>query len=615
MDTKIAAALGLYGGSTMEGRTYHPFSNRTSIICTIKELTVERCGGSLIPLVEAGMNIARFNLAKIKEDDQETWDWLKKQVRELREYEKESGVPIGVIMDLGGPKLRIGDVRPEFRDETGTRIPLARGHKITLTLRDVMGDKECLSIVGDIKRMPRIRTDTPQFILLGDDAYPLRILRREDEYTLVCEAASEIEVHATDGVTFFDIDLGESKDDIGLEDFPFKDLHDLEKALDLSTDMIGVSFASPALMHRVANAVKDHALRMEREKLGADVPETYLVAKIETPSASMDRNIRGILEVPETAAVMVARGDLAVAVTTLAVPAVQARIINLATLYGKPAIVATGLLGSAVDKDEPDIDRSAASDIFNALVSGADALMLGTETSRGKEPVGTTQMLRNMIIEAEARIYSHESSASMSAASCCPLLRQEKLEPQRGYNVEEDFTDVRVDYGICQPAIDIASRLGAGIIASTATTGRNVRNLSRTKPSQLILAITTNRKVARRLLLCRGVFPVVAEYNGPLRDVPNLHEPVEFVRAVRLAVEKLKASKKEIIDTLRDNFREHGQNVTDSLLSANLAAIGFDPDLEDLDTTVIGVMRADFTEVGMETQTIPNTIHILTLPS
>lgn len=619
-DIEVVGALGFYRDRIKE-RSRDPFRNRTSIICTVRKNTIQRVG-SIAKLVEAGMNIARFNMAKIKQADEGTWSWVEKQIQELRAYEGQKGVLVGVMMDLGGPKLRIGYVDSEqYPDpdlEGGTQIIIESNHEVFLKLQkneeEISGSPECLWITGYIKSLPRLKTDGSQVVLVSDRGYVFRVVKQPDEYTLLCKTDHEVRVHAEDAINFTGIDLATMKDQIGLEDFPLKDAHDLKKAWDLETDIISVSFASPGLIDRVYHTLEQYARETAsgeaRSKKSSQVRNICLVAKIETPSAV--EKIDRILEMRQTSGVMIARGDLALAVSSFSIPYAQTTILQRAIEYGKPAIVATGLLPGIVDLKEPTIARGEAMDIFSAVVSGADALLLSEETTQAENPKESIQILRNMIVKAEAVLYSTKHGDVVKSTAHSSGLPAGMLRPER----EETTQSIEIDSATCRPAIEIAERCKAALIAVTATTGRTARILARYKPRQFIIGLTTRWEVARQLLLSRGVFPVVVSFGNLKRETPlDLHSPEDFVHAVKIAVDHLRASRAEMISQIEKAISgDEDYRVSDEILATHLGTIGLDLSAKKMGRGVaIGIMRANFTKSGIEKGLFPNTIHILNL--
>src|SRR6476619_2800360 len=331
---------------------------RAKIVCTLGPATssAER----LQELVAAGMDVARLNLSHGSYEDHE------KVYLEVRRASDESGRAVGVLVDLQGPKIRTG----RFADGP---VTLENGDRFTITVEDVLGDQD---------RVSTTYKGLPGDVTVGD-----RLLIDDGKVAL-----QAVEVTGTDVVTEV-IEGGVVSNNKGINlpgvavsvpALSEKDEADLRWALHLQADMVALSFV------RSAKDIADVHRIMDEEGLRLPV-----IAKIEKPQAA--DNLQEIIEVFD--GVMVARGDLGVELPLEQVPLVQKRAIEIARRNAKPVIVATQVLESMIENSRP--TRAEASDAANAVLDGADALMLSGETSVGAWPIETVKTMAKIIENTE----------------------------------------------------------------------------------------------------------------------------------------------------------------------------------------------------------------------
>lgn len=306
------------------------------------------------------MNVARLNFSHgVHADHQQNYDWV-------REASAVTGEPVGVLADLQGPKIRLG-----LFEEGKTYW--ADGEEIRITVDDVMGTHDRVSTTY----RQLARDAKPGDRLLVDDGKVGLVCKAVEGNDVVCEVTEGGPVSNNKGVSLPGMD-------ISVPALSAKDIDDLRFALNMGADVIALSFVrSPAdieLVHEIMDEV------------GRRVP---VIAKLEKPEA-VDALEPIILAFD---AVMVARGDLGVEVPLEEVPLVQKRAIQIARENAKPVIVATQMLDSMIENSRP--TRAEASDVANAVLDGADAVMLSGETSVGKYPVTTVKTMSRIVIAAE----------------------------------------------------------------------------------------------------------------------------------------------------------------------------------------------------------------------
>ncbi|MGK5533454.1 pyruvate kinase [Streptomyces sp. URMC 129] len=437
---------------------------RSKIVCTLGPAVDSF--EQLKALIEAGMNVARFNFSHGTHAEHE------ERYHRLRKASEECGVAVGVLADLQGPKIRL---------ETFAAGPveLKRGDEFTITTEDVAGDR---SICGTTyKGLP------------GDVA--------KGETILINDGNVSLQVTEVDGprVRTIVIEGGVISDHKGINlpgvavNVPAlseKDIEDLEFALRLGVDMVALSFV------RDANDVRDVHRVMDR--VGRRVP---VIAKVEKPQA-VDNMEQVVLAFD---GVMVARGDLAVEYPLERVPMVQKRLIEMCRRNAKPVIVATQMMESMITNSRP--TRAEASDVANAILDGADAVMLSAESSVGRYPLETVKTMSKIVVAAEKELLSRGLQ---------PLVPGKKPRTQGG--------------SVARAAAEMADFLDGKALVAFTKSGDTARRLSRYRAVQPILAFTSEPATANQLTLSWGVETFV---------VPHVNHTDEMVELVDAELSKL----------------------------------------------------------------------------
>ncbi|MCN9240179.1 pyruvate kinase [Streptomyces sp. RY43-2] len=414
---------------------------RSKIVCTLGPAVDSH--EMLVALIEAGMNVARFNFSHgSHEEHQGRYD-------RVRGASAETGRAVGVLADLQGPKIRL---------ETFAEGPveLVRGDEFVITTEDVPGDK---SICGTTyKGLPGDVSKGDQ-VLINDGNVELKVLDVD---------GPRVRTTVVEGGIISDhkgINLPGAA--VNVPALSEKDIDDLRFALRMGCDMVALSFV------RNADDVKDVHRVMDEE--GRRVP---VIAKVEKPQAVA--NMRDVVMAFD--GVMVARGDLAVEYPLEKVPMVQKRLIELCRRNAKPVIVATQMMESMITNSRP--TRAEASDVANAILDGADAVMLSAESSVGAYPVETVRTMSKIVAAAEEELLSKGLQ---------PLVPGKKPRTQGG--------------SVARAACEIADFLGGkGLVAFTKS-GDTARRLSRYRATQPVLAFTTDESTRNQLTLSWGVEP------------------------------------------------------------------------------------------------------------
>jgi pyruvate kinase len=428
-------------------------SRRGKIVCTLGPAT--QSDELILALVEAGMDVARLNFSHGDYADH------KAAYERVRAASDTTGRAVGVLADLQGPKIRLG------RFATGPTY-WADGETVRITVADCEGSHD--------------RVSTTYKRLAEDAAVGDRVLVDDGKVGLVVDAIEGDDVVCTvvEGGSVSN-NKGMSLPGMKVSAPPLseKDIADLTFAVDLGVDIVALSFVrSPAdveLVHEVM------------DRLGRRVP---VIAKLEKPEA-VD-NLEAIVLAFD--GIMVARGDLGVELPLEEVPLVQKRAIQMARENAKPVIVATQMLDSMIENSRP--TRAEASDVANAVLDGADALMLSGETSVGKYPLAAVRTMSSIVCVVE------ENSTAAPPLTHVPRTK-------RGV--------------ISYAARDIGERLDARALVAFTQSGDTVRRLARLHTPLPLLAFTAWPEVRSQLAMTWGtetfIVPMMKSTDGMIREV------------------------------------------------------------------------------------------------
>jgi len=395
-------------------------------------------------LFEAGVDVFRINMSHTSHE------MLTRMQKDLRALSETVGRPVGILVDLQGPKIRLGTL------EGGRRL-LKEGEKVRLVLGETATAPEDIPIPH-----PEIFQAVKQkhALLIDDGKVRLRLLKKADTFAeAVVEVAGEIRDRK--GVNMPDTLLPVSA-------MTPKDRRDLDVALSLGVDWIALSFVQRP--EDVADLKKIVAGR------------AGVLAKIEKPKAL--ESLDGILEMSD--ALMVARGDLGVEMPLEAVPGLQKRITRAARKAGKPVVVATQMLESMIASPMP--TRAEVSDVATAVYEGADAVMLSAESASGAWPVEAVQTMDRIATEVEQD----------------PLYRS-IIESQRTVP-EETTADA-----IMAAVHEVTQTISARAIICWTQTGSTALRAARERSAAPIIAVTSGIDIARRLTLVWGLHCIVSE--------------------------------------------------------------------------------------------------------
>ncbi|MEE1620163.1 pyruvate kinase [Zafaria sp. Z1313] len=395
--------------------------------------------------LKAGVDVARLNMSHGE------YSTHAENLANVRQASEELGRPVGVFADLQGPKIRLG----RFQD--GPHL-LAAGDEFTITIEDIPGTKDICSTT--FKGLPQ-DVQPGDRLLVNDGRVVLRAVE-VDDVKVVTEVVVGGEVSNNKGINL----PGVAVNVPALSD---KDEEDLRWAIRAGVDMVALSFVRNAAdIDRVHEIMDEEGLRLP------------VIAKVEKPQA-----VDALEEIIDAFdAIMVARGDLGVELPLEEVPLVQKRAVELARRWAKPVIVATQVLESMIESPTP--TRAEASDCANAVLDGADAVMLSGETSVGAYPIQT--------IETMARII--EATEDHGLDRIPPL-----------------GTKPRTRGGaITRAAVEIATQLDAKFIVAFTQSGDSARRLSRLRPQQPVLGFTPLKHTYNIMTLIWGVQPRLVDF-------------------------------------------------------------------------------------------------------
>jgi pyruvate kinase len=419
---------------------------RTKIVCTLGPASTEP--GVLRALVRAGMDVARINMSH---GDREAH---RGTLRGVREAGREAGRKVGILVDLQGPKIRVGRLREPRVLSPGERIVFApegseKEGELPTTYRELALDV----------------TEGDQ-VLLDDGLLELVCLEIDGD-----RSAFEV---IRGGVLKSNKGINIPSGTLSAASLTPKDLEDLDFALAEEADFVGLSFV------RAASDVTELKDRIRGRSL--------VVAKIE-----MARAMGAIDDILSTADLaMVARGDLGVELPFEQVPLAQKRIIQLANFHARPVITATQMLESMIENPRP--TRAEASDVANAVLDGTDAVMLSGETAVGRYPVNAVEALVRIIREIE-------SSGVLESGP--RYLGLEAHDRRAGATARE--------HAVAAATVDAARHLDAAGVLVITRSGFSARLVSSHRPGVPIFAVTTDPATLGQLAPVWGVRPILAE--------------------------------------------------------------------------------------------------------
>ncbi len=408
---------------------------KTKIVCTIGPSS-----GSpevIRELILDGMNVARLNFSHGTHKEHQ------EKINIIRSTSEELGRPVAILQDLCGPKIRVGEIG-------GSGIRLEPGQPFVLSSESAECSQERVSV--SYTSLP-LEVRAGDRILLADGMMEL-VVKKTDPTEIYCEVITGGILTSHKGIN---LPTGSIKTDAVTE----KDKDDLRFGLEHDVDYVALSFV------RKASDISE--VKEIIEKQGKDTP---VIAKIEKHEA-LD-NIEGIMAAAD--GIMVARGDLGVEIPLESVPGIQKMLVRRANAMGKPVIIATQMLRSMVNSVRP--TRAEATDVANAVLDGADAVMLSEETASGNFPVRAIQFMVRIIENAEEN-FPHDKYL-------------------------QDIPKRDIPESVAYASCVLADQLDAAAVVATTRSGFTAMQISRFRPKPDIIALSPEKTTIRRLALYWG---------------------------------------------------------------------------------------------------------------
>lgn len=387
-------------------------------------------------MVLSGVNGFRFNFSHGEYDERLA------QIRWVREAAEKAGKPVAVYQDLQGPKIRLGKLKDDMVLDvhTGDELELVYGIEHDGGLR--------LPVQYDLSKAVK----TGELVYLFDGKVKATALGAEGD-VLRIRVENDGQLMSKKGINLPDTDFGGNV-------LTPKDYEDIDWGIDKDFDYVGLSF-----VHHAAD------IDMLRAYLAEKGSEAHIIAKIETKTAIQPDELEKIVETSD--AVMVARGDLAYEVGPELVPSIQRRIIELCQKYAKVSIVATQVLGTMTDSPQP--TRAEVSDIANAVIQGADCIMMSEETAMGKFPILAITTMKSVIMTTQQNVPTQ------------PLATPEGVSG--------------VAAVISKSAARIARDIEAEAIVAETKSGATAAYIAANRPSLPIISVTSDKRVSQQLCL------------------------------------------------------------------------------------------------------------------
>lgn len=407
----------------------------------------------LVKLRKAGLNIARLNFSH------GTHDYHQTVMDNCRKSEQVyAGRPLAIALDTKGPEIRTG-VTVDQAD-----WPLVAGHVLTITT-DKAYEEKCDGNILYVDYANITKVLSPgKFIYVDDGVLQLEVVEIPNEHTVKARAVNSGSISSRKGVNL-------PNTDVDLPSLSEKDISDIKFGVKNKIDMIFASFIRSA-----------DDVRAIRKVLGEEGREIQIISKIENQQGV--RNFDEILK--ETDGVMVARGDLGIEIPPSRVFLVQKQLIAKCNLAGKPVICATQMLESMTYNPRP--TRAEVSDVGNAVLDGADCVMLSGETAKGKYPIEAVNIMRETCLIAEQSIAYLALHNELRSLSRCPASTSET---------------------VAMSAVSAAFEQQAQAILVLSNTGNTARFCAKYRPMCPILMVTRNEVASRYTHLYRGVYPFV----------------------------------------------------------------------------------------------------------
>lgn len=426
---------------------------KTKIIATVGPMTSTE--EQISELITAGTNVFRIN------SSHESKEIHKERIETIRKASADLGKFTAIMLDLQGPKIRVGQLNEPIKLEKGAKFSL----RPSLTTDGSFIPVDCMGILDDVK--------TDDKIFLDDGKLELKVLST-DNVEIIAEVVQGGLLKSRKGLNI----PGNTNSISAITE---RDIEYIKFAAENDVDYIALSF----VRNREDVLIAKHHI----ENTGKKIP---LIAKIEKPQAL--ENLQEIIDISD--GIMVARGDLGIEISPEKVPMVQKQIIELTNKQGKTVIVATQMLESMIENPIP--TRAETSDVANAVMDGADAVMLSGETAVGAFPAKTVSMMKSI-------------AQNVEESQLLPLNKHIKA-PEGTPENEKDA------YAVVCAIVDMLDAIDTGAIVAFTKTGFTARLLSKAKPSVPVIAISNNIETCRILSLYWGINAIYMEIEKGLNE-------------------------------------------------------------------------------------------------
>ncbi len=434
-------------------------NNRTKIIATIGPSSSNY--DVLKEMIIMGVDVVRLNFSHGDHKDH------KETILNVRKISNELGVPITILQDLQGPKIRVGNLKEES-------LNLLDGDNLLITSKNIIGDKNRISIDNDVID----DINEGEKILVDDGKIELKVIEK---------LKNQIKVEIIRGGVLLErkgVNLPESE--IKLSSVTDKDIKDLKFGLKNDVDWIALSFV------RSENDINELKKLIKKNS-----SKTKIIAKIEKPQAI--KNIDRIIK--ESDGLMVARGDLGVEIPMETVPIIQKKIVEKCNLACKPVIIATQMLESMITSKTP--TRAESNDVANAVLDGTDAVMLSAESATGNYPL--------LAVESMTRIIN-----SVEKTSNTIYYKFEKFKKLRN----------KLSESLITTACRLSKQINAKVMVTMTKSGYSAYRISGSRPKARIYIVTNEKKIGNELNLLWGVRCI---YYNKTENIDSTLENIEKI--------------------------------------------------------------------------------------
>ncbi len=449
---------------------------RTKIVATVGPSTADK--KIIESMIKEGVDVFRINFSHGSHEDHI------KAINRIKKVDEELGTHSAILADLQGPKIRIGEMPDKG-------VLLEKNQNFYLTTEQSCEKKNFAFI--SLKQLPK-DVKKGEKILLDDGKITLLVEKTNNRDTIKTKVLSG-------GILFSRKGVNLPETNINVSSLTKKDKEDLKIAIQQDVDWVGFSFVRSArevieLKHLISNLKGN----------------SKVIAKIEKPEAVND--LDAIIE--EADAIMVARGDLGVEVPLEKVPLIQKKIVKMAQNMAKPVIIATQMMESMMDNITP--NRAEVNDVANAVMDGADAVMLSGETSVGKHPVEVIKIMSRIIQEVE---YNFE-----------PFYQKENL-PNKNHN---RFITDSICFNVCR----LANKVDAKAIVTMTHSGYTAYKISSQRPKSNIFVFSSNKKLLSTLSLLWGVstfyYDKTISTDHTIADIKHFLKEKKLVKSLDLII-------------------------------------------------------------------------------